>query len=59
MLKFFDYFIYILAFIFLIFLGYSIFNKKMSFKYTFIPRTFKEETENPVSLNNYFDSLFS
>ena len=59
-MKLFDYFTITITILFLIFLGYSIFNKKnnIMFEYNFIPRTFQEETENPVALNYYFEDLF-
>lgn len=60
-MKLFDYFIITIAISFMIFLGYSILEKKNNpvFEYNFIPRTFQEETENPVALNYYFEDLFS
>lgn len=63
-LSFFDIFIYILAFgitgIIIFTVYQSIQNPEDTFNYNyhFVNRNFKEESENPVPLNDLFDQLF-
>lgn len=61
MLKLFDYFIYIISIIFIIFFAKRLYSSWYNpiFEYNFVPRTFQEETENPVPLNYYFEKIFS